>query len=145
MQAIFKNKTYFWPPEKIVYSASSDEFKYLYVRNVPAEEHKCNEAARVILPISIFFLVVTFILYAAVKTLRDSINSKMTMALVLNLLFTFILHLVKGHLELEMEHHQETPGTETLSFLPALCHQIFVHCRLRALGLHISILLSGKK
>ena len=67
------------------------------------------------------------------------------MALVLNLLLTFILHLVKGHLELNrktLNKNLETAGMQKKTLSDLL---IFAHRRLRAIGLHISILLSGKK
>ena len=78
--------------------AYSKSFKVLHEVKTPEEIAACDSPARVVLAISIFFLALTFTLYVTVKTLRKPSN-RMTMALVFNLLITFILYLYRMNLE----------------------------------------------
>ena len=140
---ILNDETHNWAPKKFVYSALLKEFRALKEDTLAEQEALCDKPSIIVLAISIFFLVLTFLLYVGVKTLRRP-SSIMTMALVLNLIITFSLYIEKFHLEKDPKN-LDTPSIQYILYRNSVCHYYFFSLsRVHTVGLHITIFLSGK-
>ena len=106
LQANFENESWTWEPKKFVYRVDKkgNIVYQVYYQDTSAQDvFDCDKPTRAVIAISMFFLVLTLFLHIIVKTFRKP-NTIMTMALVINLLITFGLHLQKSWLELDREN-----------------------------------------
>ena len=120
---ILNDETHNWAPKKFVYSTLDKEFRALKEDTLAEQEALCDKPSIIVLAISIFFLVLTFLLYVGVKTLRRP-SSIMTMALVLNLIITFSLYIEKFHLDKD-EDHRDTASILYILYRDSVCHYYF--------------------